>query len=78
MNNFKKITGIAFLIFGFLGIFMCLISIFNFGFFREADQIFRVAYDGDSTPNTPSFFGLIALSGTLLLNNSSNNDDNKK
>lgn len=67
MNLFKKITGITFLFFGFLGVLMCLSFIFNWNWFDRDFHIFGRAYDGDSSSNSPAFFGLIAIAGALIL-----------
>jgi len=67
MNDFKKITGVTFLIFGFLGIIMCLSYMFNWDLFNRDFDIFGRAYDGDSSSNSPAFFGLISIAGALLL-----------
>jgi hypothetical protein len=73
MENFKKITGIAFLTFGILGILMCLSYVFHLRIFENDSDIFGRAFDNDSAPNTPTFFGLITISGTLLLNSLTTN-----
>ena len=67
MEKFKLITGITFIIFGMLGILMCLSFIFRLDLFKK-DDIFGVGYDGTSSSNAPAIFGLIAVAGALLLN----------
>ena len=66
MNQFKKIISIAFIAFGLLGILMCLSKIFRLDLFRY-DDLFAQGYDGTSSSNAPTFFGLIAVAGTILL-----------
>jgi len=74
MEKFKQIVGITFLIFGFFGILVCLSYMFNLNLFKEDSDIFGRGYDGASSSNSPAFFGLIAIAGSLLLLKSKNHE----
>lgn len=67
MRNFKKITGVTFLIIGILGVLMCLSYTFDLDLFDRDNDYFGRGFDGDSASNSPAFFGLIAIAGALLL-----------